>query len=98
VFKIPGTTSDCEPRQSVHEERTYTFCSEPCQWIFDQSPQRYVGTKTLIDRLTMGDIQPPTIEGILEYMGITPDIAGDDAAKYRWATEGQPQLAAGAAA
>jgi toluene monooxygenase system protein A len=98
VFKIPGTTSDCEPRQSVHEERTYTFCSDPCQWIFDQSPQRYAGTKTLIDRLIMGDIQPPTIEGILEYMGITPDIAGDDAAKYRWATDGQPALAAGAAA
>ena len=98
VFKIPGTTSHCDPRQSVHGDRRYSFCSEPCQWIFDENLERYAGAKTVIDRLIMGDIQPPTIEGILDYMGITPDVAGDDAAKYRWATDREPALAAGASA
>ncbi len=82
----------------MHGERKYSFCSEPCQWIFDQNPERYAGTKTIIDRLIMGDIQPPTIEGILDYMGITPDIAGDDAAGYRWAKPRESALASGASA
>jgi toluene monooxygenase system protein A len=97
LFKIKGTTCGHTPRRIVHEGRPYFFCSEPCQWIFEQKPQRYASTRTVIDRLVMGDIQPPTGEGIIAYMGITPDVAGVDAAQYRWATDPAPQLIAGAA-
>jgi Toluene-4-monooxygenase system protein B (TmoB) len=39
----------------------------------------------VIERLLGGEIQPPTVEGILTWMGLTPDVMGDDAYGYRWA-------------
>jgi toluene monooxygenase system protein A len=33
-------------------------------------------------------IDPPTPPGVIAYMGITPDVSGDDAAGYAWAHEG----------
>ena len=39
----------------------------------------------MIERLLGGEIQPPTAEGILTWMGLTPDVMGDDAYGYRWA-------------
>jgi toluene monooxygenase system protein A len=43
--------------------------------------------KTVVDRLLAGEIQPPTLPGILEYMGLTQDAMGRDAYDYRWAEE-----------
>jgi hypothetical protein len=39
----------------------------------------------VIERLLGGEIQPPTVEGILSWMGLTPEVMGDDAYGYRWA-------------
>jgi toluene monooxygenase system protein A len=33
-------------------------------------------------------IDPPTPPGVIAYMGITPEVSGDDAADYAWAHEG----------
>ena len=77
----------CDPRQSVHGERKYSFCSEPCQWIFERAPDRYAGHHNLVERFLGGQITPMNLEGGLAYMGITPDVAGDDAHGYRWAAD-----------
>jgi toluene monooxygenase system protein A len=34
-----------------------------------------------------GEVQPPTIPGLLDYMGLTPEVMGRDAYDYRWAEE-----------
>jgi hypothetical protein len=39
---------------------------------------------TVIERLLGGQIQPPTIEGILTWMGLTQEVRGEDAYGYRW--------------
>jgi hypothetical protein len=39
----------------------------------------------VIQRLLGGEIQPPTFDGILAWMGLTPEVMGDDAYGYRWA-------------
>jgi hypothetical protein len=41
----------------------------------------------VIERLLRGEIQPPTFEGILTWMGLTPDVMGSDAYGYRWARD-----------
>jgi toluene monooxygenase system protein A len=41
--------------------------------------------KTVLERLVGGLIQPANLPGALAWMGITPDVAGDDAYGYRWA-------------
>lgn len=65
--------------------RVYRFCSDPCQWIFEQEPEKYLGHESLTDRFVAGQIQPPDLGGALTYMGITPEIAGKDALNYAWA-------------
>jgi toluene monooxygenase system protein A len=66
-------------------EKVYRFCSDPCQWIFEQEPERYEGHLSIVDRFVAGLIQPPTWDGVLAYMGITPEVAGKDALDYSWA-------------
>lgn len=79
------------PRILDFEGRRYTFCSDICQWIFEQAPERYRGHLSIIDRFLAGHIQPPTVEGALQYMGLTPDVMGDDADGYRWAFAEEPR-------
>lgn len=79
--------SDPAPRLRVVRTggRAYRFCSEPCQWIFEQEPEKYRGHDSLVDRFVAGQIQPPNLDGALAYMGITPAVAGKDALDYAWA-------------
>ncbi len=74
------------PYQLVRDGRTFTFCSEPCQWVFEQTPEQFVGHLSIIDRLLGGLIQPPSIEGALAYMGLSPEECGVDGNDYAWAT------------
>jgi len=50
--------------------------------------------KTVGERLLAGEIQPPDVPGALKYMGITPDVMGDDAYAYKWAEEYRQRIAA----
>jgi toluene monooxygenase system protein A len=43
--------------------------------------------QTVIERFLGGAIQPPDVPGILAWMGITPEVAGNDAYDYRWAKD-----------
>jgi toluene monooxygenase system protein A len=65
--------------------RRYQFCSEPCKWIFETNPERYAGHLNIVDRFLAGHIQPPTVEGAYAYMGLTPDVWGEDAENFAWA-------------
>jgi len=63
---------------------TYHFCSRPCRQIWWEDRDT-LHDRTVIERLLGGEIQPPTLEGLLSWMGLTPDVMGDDAYGYRWA-------------
>ena len=45
----------------------------------------------MIDRFLMGQIQPMNLGGGLQWMGITPEVMGDDAFAYKWAAEYLPE-------
>jgi len=77
--------------------RRYTFCSEPCQWVFEQNPGQFKGHLSIIDRLLGGVIQPPTIPGALAYMGLSPEECGQDGTNYAWAYASEPAISAPAA-
>ncbi|MBS4730366.1 aromatic/alkene/methane monooxygenase hydroxylase/oxygenase subunit alpha [Mycobacterium sp. SM1] len=85
-----GKLSSPLPRILDREGRRYTFCSEPCQWVFEQSPARFQGHLNIVDRFLTGQIQPPTMEGTLAYMGLSPAEMGQDAVNYAWAFAGLP--------
>jgi len=63
---------------------TYHFCSRTCRQIWWEDRDTLYDP-TVVERLLGGEIQPPTIDGILTWMGLTPDVMGDDAYGYRWA-------------
>lgn len=90
-----GLRWDARVRQKEYEGRRYNFCSEPCEWIFDQEPDRYKDWNTVVDRLYTGEISPPSAEGLLKYMGIgVVSEGGQDAHDLRWADEYRPLAAA----
>ena len=70
----------------THNGHTHHFCSKPCRQIFweDRDSEHM---KTVIERLLAGQINPPDVPGILAWMGLTPDVMGDDAYKYKWAED-----------
>jgi hypothetical protein len=85
-----GTHSDrhhLECFESIYEGRTYHFDSEVSKWCFDLEPARYAGHLSVVDRFVAGLIQPPNLAGALAWMGITPEVMGDDVYDYRWAAE-----------
>jgi len=53
--------------------------------VFEQEPDQFKGHLSIIDRFLGGVIQPPTIEGALEYMGLSPEEMGQDGTDYAWA-------------
>ncbi|MBL6751253.1 MAG: YHS domain-containing protein [Nevskia sp.] len=89
---IPGQGHHVKGHWTDYGERRYYFCSAPCKWIFDIEQQRYAGHKSIVDRLLAGDIQPGTIDGTLEYMGLFPGERGDDADDYAWARSALPPM------
>jgi toluene monooxygenase system protein A len=84
---LAGHLASPEPLLLEHGGRRYTFCSEPCRWIFESNPDRFAGHLSIIDRLLAGLVQPANLEGALAYMGMGPGDLGDDADEYAWAAE-----------
>jgi toluene monooxygenase system protein A len=72
------------PRITSHNGRKLSFCCEVCEWVWKSQPERYDTHLSVVDRFLAGHIQPPNLEGALQYMGITPEVAGNDAEGYAW--------------
>jgi toluene monooxygenase system protein A len=89
-------TVGAPPLHVTRNGRVYTFCSDPCKWIFEQNPARYAGHLSIMDRLVAGHIQPPNMQGLWAYMGLSPAEQGDDAMNYAWAFEQPPRARAAA--
>jgi len=80
------TTGQVNPRYLRYQGKAYHFCSDVCQWIFENEPDRYAGQKTIVDRFIQGMVQPPTLEGALRYMGFEhPEEMGVDPDNGSWA-------------
>jgi toluene monooxygenase system protein A len=66
-----------------YDGRTYHFCTNACRQIFWKDRDN-VNHQTLVDRFLAGQIQPMDVGGILNYMGLTPDVMGDDPDYEAW--------------
>ena len=84
----PGKTG--RPLQDFpleHEGRLYHFGSEVDRWIFQQDPDRYKDHLSVADRMVAGMIQPPTLEGLLDYFSLKEGEQGEDALGHSWLEE-----------
>ena len=73
--------------RSEYRGRIYYFDSDVSKWCFDLEPERYAGHLNVVDRFVAGLVQPADLAGVLDWVGLTPDVMGDDANGYRWAAE-----------
>lgn len=80
-----------------HDASTYHFCSRVCRQIWWEDRDT-MHLPTVLERFLGGAVQPQTVPGVLGWMGITPEVAGDDAYGYRWAREPEGPAARGARA
>ena len=80
-----------------YDGRTYHFCTNACRQIFWKD-RASVNNPTLIDRFLAGQIQPMDVGGILGYMGLTPEVMGDDPDYQAWTRDYAGRPAEGIAA
>jgi len=96
IVGAPGKRWGFKDFHHDYKGRRYHFGSEVDRWIFEQEPDRYAGHLSLIDRFVAGHIQPPTIAGALQYMGLGEGESGVDAHNFAWAYNYEkPQKKAG---
>jgi toluene monooxygenase system protein A len=85
ISNRPGPTWKARVVQLEHEGRRYNFCTEPCRWIFTTDPERYKHHESIVDRMYSGEINPPTLDNVLTYMGIgVVSEGGRDGHNYSW--------------
>ena len=85
ISNRPGEAWKARALQLEHEGRRYNFCTEPCRWIFTTDPERYKHHLTIVDRMYSGEIDPPTLDNVLTYMGIgVVSEGGHDGHDYSW--------------
>jgi toluene monooxygenase system protein A len=86
-----GSRWQARPYPLEHEGRRYVFCSKVCRWVFETEPSRYQHFRSVADRLYTGEIDPPTPDNVLRFMGIgVVSAGGNDAHGYSWARNGSP--------
>lgn len=91
-----GTPAHNAARTLVHEGRKYVFCSEPCQWIFEQEPERYAGHRDIVARVLAGEAPANLVAMLRRYFGLTQETWGKDAegGRYAWLRGAAPSRAA----
>jgi 1,2-phenylacetyl-CoA epoxidase catalytic subunit len=80
-----GNRHTLSEHSTVYQGRLYHFDSAVSKWCFETDPDRFAGHMNVVDRFIAGMIQPMSLEGGLQWMGITPEVMGDDAYGYTWA-------------
>lgn len=85
IIRDPSKPWDPEGQMLTYKGKKYYFQSHVDKWVFEQDIERYAEHQTLIDRLLAGHIQPPTFEGALKYMSLSPVEQGQDTDNYAWA-------------
>src|SRR6267154_5272860 len=82
--------------QLDYDGKRYHFCTNACRQIFWKDRDN-VNPETLIDRFLGGQIQPMNVGGVLAYMGMTPEIMGDDPDYAAWTRDYVGRTATGLA-
>ncbi|MBI2803244.1 MAG: hypothetical protein HYX63_23750 [Gammaproteobacteria bacterium] len=96
IVQTPGESWKPEDHMLVYAGRRYYFQSHVDKWVFQQNPRRYGEHKSLVDRAAAGEVQPPTFEGALNYMGLArPSRARLRRQQLRVAREFSTQAARG---
>ena len=81
-----GTPGHNTARTLDRGGRRYIFCSEPCQRIFEQEPERYADHKDVVNRIVAGEAPANLLELLRTYFGLSQEMWGKDVfgGDYPW--------------
>ena len=79
-----GTPVANSARWVERDGRTFVFCSEPCAWIFESEPERYVDHTDVVARILAGEAPANLLELVRSYFGLTRDRWGKDVQRGRY--------------
>lgn len=83
-----GTPERNTANTLTYNGRNYTFCSQPCRWIFEQEAGRYASHMNVVDRILAGQGPANLIQLLGEYFQLTANTWGKDCygGDYPWIT------------
>ena len=86
VVLCGGHPSLNEANVLKHGDKKYIFCSKPCQWLFEQEPDRYDSHRDVVKRVLAGEAPGNVVALIRKYFGLNFDSWGKDAhqGEYPW--------------
>jgi len=72
--------------------RKRIFCSEPCRWIFESEPERYVAHAGIVQRVLQGEAPANLLALVRQSFGLSYDSWGKDAfgGEYPWLARERP--------
>jgi toluene monooxygenase system protein A len=81
-----GTPEQNSARVVEHDGRRRIFCSEPCQWIYEQEPARYRQHQDVVERILGGQMPGNLLALTRESFGLDAETQGKDAhrGRYPW--------------
>jgi toluene monooxygenase system protein A len=79
-----GTPEENSARVIDIQGERRIFCSEPCEWIFRQEPERYLAHKDVVRRILTGEAPANLLELCRKYFGLSQDMWGKDARRGRY--------------
>jgi toluene monooxygenase system protein A len=87
-----GTPLQNAAHVHVHNGQKYIFCSEPCEWIFKQQPERYAGHKDVVKRILAGEAPANVLELLRNYFDLNQTMWGKDVMNgdYPWMAAAAP--------
>lgn len=77
LFTEVGDPTTIAQRGSDFEGERYNFCSEPCKWIFDREPEKYVQAWLPVHQIYQGNCGGPTVPDVLAWYGIQDGDNGE---------------------
>lgn len=86
IVLCEGTPQANDARTICVGERKYIVCSEPCERIFREEPERYAEHKDIVKRVLAGEAPANVMAMITKYFGLDWDTWGKDAHRgiYPW--------------
>jgi toluene monooxygenase system protein A len=73
-----GSPSENKAQVAVINGQKYIFCSEPCRFIFESEPSKYMDHKNVVKRVLAGEAPGNLMEIITQYFGLNFHTRGKD--------------------
>jgi phenol/toluene 2-monooxygenase (NADH) P3/A3 len=77
LYSPPGDPSKIATFHTEHGGERYNFCSEPCKWIFEREPKKYIQAWLPVHQIYQGNCGGATIPEVLDWSGIGPNDGGE---------------------